>query len=291
MDFSLEAYTMKYHLIISCPDKIGIVAAVSTFVASHQGLVLEADQYVDSERSFFFMRYEVELSALEVSIEEFGEKFKSLADEFNMNWSLVDAEKKKKVVIFVSKHGHCLEDLLYRWHCNELSCDIAMVISNHNDLKERVTWYGVPFLHIPLPEGGKAEHFQQVQKQILSLDPDLIVLARYMQILPKNICDQFESKIINIHHSFLPSFVGAKPYHQAYAKGVKLIGATAHFVTQELDQGPIITQDVIEVNHRQSLEDYVKLGKDIEKKVLVNAVKQYLDDRILIQGHKTIVFK
>ena len=270
---------------------MGIVAAVSTFVASHNGLILEADQYVDAEGKFFFMRYEIDLSASEVVYEIFYNEFRDLATNFDMKWSLVDADKKKKVIIFVSKHGHCLEDLLYRWQSKEISCDILMVISNHNDLKDRVKWYGIPFVHIPLSEGGKAEHFKEIQKQILAHNPDLLVLARYMQILPRNICDQYESKIINIHHSFLPSFVGAKPYHQAYAKGVKLIGATAHFVTHELDQGPIIAQDVIEVSHRESLEDYVKLGKDIEKKVLINAVKQYLDDRILIQGHKTIVFK
>ncbi|MFK7828036.1 MAG: formyltetrahydrofolate deformylase [Oligoflexales bacterium] len=282
---------MKYHLIISCPDKMGIVAAVSTFVASHHGLILEADQYVDAEGKFFFMRYEIDLSSLEEPLEIFFNKFKELATSFNMNWSLIDANKKKKVIIFVSKHGHCLEDLLYRWQSKELSCDILKVISNHNDLKDRVEWYGIPFVHIPLLEGGKADHFEMIQKQILPLNPDLLILARYMQILPRNICEQYESKIINIHHSFLPSFMGAKPYHQAYAKGVKLIGATAHFVTHELDQGPIIAQDVIEVSHRESLDDYVKLGMDIEKKVLINAVKQYLDDRILIQGHKTIVFK
>lgn len=270
---------------------MGIVAAVSTFVASHHGLILEADQYVDAEGKFFFMRYEIDLSSLEEPLEIFFNKFKELATSFNMNWSLIDANKKKKVIIFVSKHGHCLEDLLYRWQSKELSCDILKVISNHNDLKDRVEWYGIPFVHIPLLEGGKADHFEMIQKQILPLNPDLLILARYMQILPRNICEQYESKIINIHHSFLPSFMGAKPYHQAYAKGVKLIGATAHFVTHELDQGPIIAQDVIEVSHRESLDDYVKLGMDIEKKVLINAVKQYLDDRILIQGHKTIVFK
>ena len=282
---------MKYHLIISCPDRMGIVAAVSSFVASHHGLILEADQYVDGEGKNFFMRYEIDLAASKLAYETFHKKFEGIASEFNMNWSLVDAERKKKVVVFVSKHGHCLEDLLYRWQSGELACDIQLVISNHNDLKERVEWYGIPFLHIPLHEGGKAEHFKMIGDKVSSLNPDLLILARYMQILPKDLCDQYESKIINIHHSFLPSFVGAKPYHQAYDKGVKLIGATAHFVTQELDQGPIIAHDVIEVSHRESLEDYVKLGKDIEKKVLISAVKQYLDDRILIQGHKTIVFK
>lgn len=279
-----------YRLIISCPDRVGIVAKVGQFVSSQGGWIVEANHYADPESGWFFMRHCIKADSLPFGLEEFREKFQPIAEEFEMDWAISASEEPKKVVLLASKESHCLADLLHRWHSGELHCEIPCVISNHEDLRSMVEWHGIPFFHVPVDKANKAEHFHRVSQLIEEHKADAIVLARYMQILPEDVCDKYEGRIINIHHSFLPSFAGARPYHQAAERGVKLIGATCHYVTQELDAGPIIDQDVIRISHRDSVEDMVRLGKDVEKMVLSRGVRSHLEDRVLRHGNKTIVF-
>ena len=279
-----------YRLIISCPDRVGIVAKVGQFVSSQGGWIVEANHYADPESGWFFMRHCIKADSLPFGLEEFREKFQPIAEEFEMDWAISASEEPKKVVLLASKESHCLADLLHRWHSGELHCEIPCVISNHEDLRSMVEWHGIPFFHVPVDKANKAEHFHRVSQLIEEHKADTIVLARYMQILPEDVCEQYEGRIINIHHSFLPSFAGARPYHQAAERGVKLIGATCHYVTQELDAGPIIDQDVIRISHRDSVEDMVRLGKDVEKMVLSRGVRSHLEDRVLRHGVKTIVF-
>ena len=279
-----------YRLIISCPDRVGIVASVGQFVSSHGGWIVEANHYADSESGWFFMRHCIKANSLPLSLEQFKKEFESIAEEFQMDWAITDSDAPKQVVLLASKESHCLVDLLYRWHSGEMKYDIPCVISNHDDLRSLVEWHGIPFFHVPVDKNNKAEHFHRVSQLIAEHRADTIVLARYMQILPGDVCEEYEGRIINIHHSFLPSFAGAKPYHQAAQRGVKLIGATCHYVTQELDAGPIIDQDVMRISHKDSVEDMVRLGKDVEKMVLSRGVRLHLEDRVLRHGNKTIVF-
>jgi formyltetrahydrofolate deformylase len=279
-----------YRLIISCPDRVGIVASVGQFVSRQGGWIVEANHYADPESGWFFMRHCIKASSLPISLEQFKEEFASIAEEFQMDWAITDSDAAKQVVLLASKESHCLVDLLYRWHSGEMKYDIPCVISNHDDLRSLVEWHGIPFFHVPLDKNNKAEHFHRVSRLIAEHRADTIVLARYMQILPEEVCEEYEGRIINIHHSFLPSFAGAKPYHQAAQRGVKLIGATCHYVTQELDAGPIIDQDVMRISHKDSVEDMVRLGKDVEKMVLSRGVRLHLEDRVLRHGNKTIVF-
>ena len=279
-----------YRLIISCPDRVGIVASVGQFVSSHGGWIVEANHYADSESGWFFMRHCIKANSLPFSLEQFKKEFESIAEEFQMDWAITDSDAPKQVVLLASKESHCLVDLLYRWHSGEMKYDIPCVISNHDDLRSLVEWHGIPFFHVPVDKNNKAEHFHRVSQLIAEHRADTIVLARYMQILPGDVCEEYEGRIINIHHSFLPSFAGAKPYHQAAQRGVKLIGATCHYVTQELDAGPIIDQDVMRISHKDSVEDMVRLGKDVEKMVLSRGVRLHLEDRVLRHGNKTIVF-
>lgn len=280
----------NYHLIVSCPDQRGIVAAVSSFIAKHGGLIVEADQHTDIENQWFFMRYEIAANTLSLSVEAFNHAFATIAASYQMQYQFHDASVKKRVLVLASKQTHCLEDLLYRWQSKELQCEVIAVASNHEDLRKRTEWYELPYHYLPITTRDKAAHFTAIADLITEHRADLIVLARYMQVLPAQLCQQYHGKIINIHHSFLPSFIGAKPYHQAYQRGVKLIGATAHYATADLDEGPIITQDVVTISHRQSLADYIRLGKDIERNVLARAVKAHLEDRVIIYQHKTVVF-
>jgi formyltetrahydrofolate deformylase len=282
--------TPSYRLIISCPDQIGIVAGVSDFIAKHQGWITEAHQYADPESQWFFMRYVVRADSLPFCIEEFKARFAPIAERFGMRWDIADSSVRKRVVLMASKQTHCLSDLLYRWRSGELSFDIPCVISNHEDLRSYVEWHGIPYHHFPVDLPDKRKHFAAVNNQIAEAEADAVVLARYMQILPPDLCDAYPGRIINIHHSFLPSFVGAKPYHQAAERGVKLVGATCHYVTSELDAGPIIEQDVARVNHHNSAEDMVRLGKDVEKSVLARGLRYHLEHRVLVHGNKTIVF-
>lgn len=279
-----------YRLVISCPDGIGIVAKVSGFLATYNGWIMEANHHSDLANGQFFMRHVIQADSLPFDLAGFKHAFAPLADQFKMTWRITESVQKKKVVLMASKESHCLIDLLYRWHSNELDCDIVGVISNHNDLRSMVEWYGVPYHHVPVDANNKEASFAQVTGLIEEYQADCIVLARYMQILPPSLCQQYAQRIINIHHSFLPSFVGAKPYHQAAKRGVKLIGATCHYVTEELDAGPIIEQDVVRISHQDSIEDLVRLGKDVEKMVLARGLRYHLEDRVLVHGNQTVVF-
>jgi formyltetrahydrofolate deformylase len=294
MNFS-GAYGMssshRYSLSLSCPDQVGIVAAVSGFLASHQGWITEANHHSDPEAQRFFMRQEVLADSLPFGIQEFRDRFAAIAMRFKMDWNITDSARKKRVVILVSKQQHCLYDLFARWQSEDLDIDIPCVISNHETFRGFVEWHGVPFHHVPVHPASKAEAYAKVEELFRKAEGDVMVLARYMQILPAELCARFPGRIINIHHSFLPSFVGAKPYHQAYTRGVKLIGATCHYVTDELDQGPIIEQDVIRVDHSDAPDDLVRYGKDIEKTVLARGLRYHLEDRVLVHGNKTVVFR
>ncbi|MFY9179631.1 MAG: formyltetrahydrofolate deformylase [Venatoribacter sp.] len=280
----------EYRLTISCPDGVGIVASVGQFISSHGGWITEANHYSDVQTGQFFMRHCIRASSLPFGLEEFKEKFTPIAEKFSMKWKIVDTGVPKKVILMASKEGHCLVDLLHRWHSKELTCDIPCVISNHDTLRSLVEWHGIPFFHVPVDKNNKEEHFKRVTHLVEEYQADTIVLARYMQILPPELCERYAGQVINIHHSFLPSFVGAKPYHQAAQRGVKLIGATCHYVTQDLDAGPIIEQDVIRISHNDTVDDMVRLGKDVEKMVLAHGVRKHLEDKVLLHGNKTIVF-
>ncbi len=279
-----------YRLVISCPDGIGIVAKVSGFIATYNGWIMEANHYSDLANGQFFMRYVIQADSLPFELPDFKQAFAPLADQFSMMWRITESSYKKKVILMASKESHCLIDLLYRWHSNELDCEIVGVISNHNDLRNMVEWYGVPYHHVAVDPANKEASFAQVTQLIEDYKTDCIVLARYMQIIPPALCQRYVQKIINIHHSFLPSFVGAKPYHQAAKRGVKLIGATCHYVTEELDAGPIIEQDVVRISHQNSVEDMVRLGRDVEKMVLAKGLRYHLEDRLLVHDNRTVVF-
>ena len=280
----------SYRLIISCPDQVGIVAAVSDFIARHSGWITEAHQFADPGSQWFFMRYVVKADSLPFDIDGFRQHFMPIADRFNMNWKITDSAVKKRVLLMVSKQDHCLSDMLYHWRSRDMEFDIPCVISNHDDLRSYVEWHNIPYHHIPVDPANKQVHFDAVKEQIEAASVDAVVLARYMQIIPAELCAAYPAQIINIHHSFLPSFVGAKPYHQASERGVKLIGATCHYVTSELDTGPIIDQDVVRINHHNDTEDMVRLGKNVEKSVLARGVRFHLEDRVLVYANKTIVF-
>ncbi len=285
------ASARRYTLSLSCPDRVGIVAAVASFVAGHKGWIVEANHHADELTQHFFMRQEILADSLSFGVDELRAKFAPIAAEFNMDWRISDSAVKKRVVILVSKQEHCLYDLLARWQSKELDIEIPCVISNHDTFKGFVEWHGIPFHHVPVNPENKPAAYAEVQRLFDESHGDSMVLARYMQILSPELCRDYPGRIINIHHSFLPSFVGAKPYHQAYARGVKLIGATCHYVTEELDQGPIIEQDVIRIDHSDSPEDMVRYGKDIEKMVLARGLRYHLEDRVLTHGNKTVVFR
>lgn len=280
-----------YTLTLSCPDRVGIVAAVSTFVANHQGWIVEAQHHADRVAERFFMRQEILAESLPFGIEVFREQFAPIAESFHMEWNVTDSAQKKRVVILVSKLEHCLYDLLARWQSGELDVEIPCVISNHDVFRKFVEWHEIPFYHVPVTLDKKAEAFDKVMHLFDRAQGDVMVLARYMQVLSPEMCDRYSGRIINIHHSFLPSFVGAKPYHQAYERGVKLTGATCHYVTADLDAGPIIEQDVIRIDHSDSVEDLVRYGKDIEKAVLARGLRYHVEDRVLVHGNKTVVFR
>jgi formyltetrahydrofolate deformylase len=280
-----------YTLAASCPDRTGIIARVTGFFAEHKGWILESSFHADDEANQYFMRIEVKADSLPFMLAELRERFRPIAEELQMDWKITDSAVKKRVVLLVSKQEHCLYDLLARWQSKELDIEIPCVISNHDTFKGFVEWHGIPFHHVPVTGENKPKAYAEVQRLIDEVRADSIVLARYMQILSPELCAAYPSRILNIHHSFLPSFVGAKPYHQAYQRGVKLIGATCHYVTAELDQGPIIEQDVIRIDHSDSPDDMVRYGKDIEKTVLARGLRYHLEDRVLVHGNKTVVFR
>lgn len=280
-----------YRLIVSCPDRVGIVAAVSGFLSSHGGWITEANQHADPGSGWFFMRYEIRAGSLPFDDRGLREAFAPIAEAFAMQWQVTDARVPKRVVLMVSRLDHCLTDLLYRWRSREMFLDIPCVISNHEDLRDYVEWHGIPYHHVPVDRHNKAPAFAEVARLVEAYEADAVVLARYMQILPPDMCRTYAGRVINIHHSFLPSFVGAKPYHKAFERGVKLIGATCHYVTEDLDAGPIIEQDVIRVRHDDSVEELIRLGRDVEKAVLAKGLRYHLEDRVLIHGNKTVVFE
>ncbi|KJZ07626.1 MULTISPECIES: formyltetrahydrofolate deformylase [unclassified Halomonas] len=279
-----------YRLVVSCPDRLGIVARVSNFIAGHGGSITEANQHSDLASGRFFMRYEILADSIGMSKEALCEAFAPVAREFEMDWALRDTRQKRRVVLMVSRESHCLVDLLYRWTAGELDCEIAAVISNHDDMRKMVEWHGIPYHHVPVSADDKSAAFAEVERLVEASEADSIVLARYMQILPPDLCERYSGRVINIHHSFLPSFAGAKPYHQAYQRGVKLIGATCHYVTEELDAGPIIEQDIHRVSHCHTPDDLVRFGRDVEKTVLARGLRWHLEDRVLIHDNKTVVF-
>ncbi|OZG72051.1 formyltetrahydrofolate deformylase [Hahella sp. CCB-MM4] len=280
-----------FRLVMACPDRVGIVAKVTTFLATYNGWITEASHHADSANGWFYMRNEVKASSLPFDIDSFRMAFEPIAKEFQMHWHIADSGQQKRIVLMASKESHCLADLLHRWHAKEMDGEVVAVISNHNDLRRMVEWHDIPFHHVPVNPADKAPAFSEVEKLIDGYQADVIVLARYMQILPPSLCHTQAGRIINIHHSFLPSFAGAKPYHQAYQRGVKLIGATCHYVTEDLDEGPIIEQDVIRVNHSDRIEDMVRLGKDVERQVLARGLRYHLEDRVIIHQNKTVVFE
>ena len=281
----------SFILKIQCPDRIGIAAAVSQTVAEMGGWVTEANYHSDPVSNRFFMRNAIRTDSLTEQADIFETQFQPIADQFSMDFELIDTRRKQRVVLFVSRESHCLTDLLNRWSIKELDCDLIGVISNHDVLRPISEFYGIPFHHVPINKEDKLGSFNQIAALLNDLSPDLIVLARYMQIFPASLCNAYPSQIINIHHSFLPSFAGARPYHQAYDRGVKLIGATSHYVTVDLDEGPIIEQDVIRVSHRHAITELARLGRDIERVVLARAVRNHLEHRVFESGRRTIVFE
>ena len=288
-----KASRMKptYRLILDCPDRVGIVTCAAEFITRHNGWILEASHHSEEETNWFFSRIVVDANTLPFGLDGFRREFATIAREFKMNWRIVDKNVPKRVILLVSKESHCLSDLLDRWRSKDIDCEIPCIISNHEELRGLVEWYGIPFHHVPVTRENKTEAFEQVVELIEQNNGDTIVLARYMQILPKSVCDRYPNRILNIHHSFLPSFIGARPYHQASARGVKLIGATCHYVTANLDEGPIIDQDVVRVSHSDNVQDLVRLGKDVEKVVLARGLRDHVEDRVMVHGNKTIVFK
>jgi formyltetrahydrofolate deformylase len=280
-------------LLISCPDRKGLIAAISSFVAMHDGNILSADQFVseDESGSTFFMRLEIEGEGFGLERDEFGGAFAPLARKHGMDWRVSYTDAPKRMAILVSRYDHCLMDLLWRWDSGELEAEIPLVVSNHPDLAARVEAYGIPFHHLPVTRETKAEQESQMLDLLVGYGVDLVVLARYMQILSPKFVNAYPHRIVNIHHSFLPAFAGADPYRRAHERGVKTIGATAHYVTEELDAGPIIHQDVAHVTHRDTVEDLVRLGREVERRVLARAVRWHLEDRILVDNGRTVVFE
>jgi formyltetrahydrofolate deformylase len=278
-----------YVLTLSCQDRPGIVHAVSGFLFQHGGNIEEAAQYNDHDTGLFFMR--VQFACAQLSQAELRERLGAFAEPFGMRWGLHPLAQPLRTVLFVSKEGHCLNDLLFRWKSGLLPLDIRAIVSNHRDFYQLAASYNVPFHHIPVTAATKAQAEAKQLEVIRAEGAELVVLARYMQILSNELCRELAGRAINIHHSFLPSFKGAKPYYQAHDRGVKLIGATAHYVTADLDEGPIIEQDVARVDHTDTVEDLTALGRDTESQVLARAVKWHGEHRVLLNGHKTVVFK
>ncbi|TAK65354.1 MAG: formyltetrahydrofolate deformylase [Dehalococcoidia bacterium] len=277
-------------LLLSCDDQKGLVASVSDFLYRNDGNIVHADQHTDREEGVFLQRVEFELDGFGVPRDGIAEAFRPIAKRFNMTWSLRFSDELARVAILVSKLQHCMYDILARWRLGELHAEIPIVISNHADAAPIVHDFGVTFRHLPVTPETKAPQERQLVDELEAQRIDLVIMARYMQVLSDDVVRRYPNRIINIHHSFLPAFAGARPYHQAHERGVKIIGATAHYATQQLDQGPIIDQDVVRVSHRDSVADLVRKGSDLEKVVLARAVDLHLRNRVLVYGNKTVVF-
>ena len=281
----------KTTVLINCPDKKGIIATVTNFILAKKGNTVYIEQHIDRELGEFFMRLECEFDQDEEKLALFKESFnKEVADNYNMHWEMYNAEKAPKMALFVSKYDHCLYDILGRYASGELNLKIPVIISNHEDLKPIANAFDIPFAYIPVTKKTKEKAEAQQLKLLKEHKVDFIVLARYMQILSANFVDQYPHKIINIHHSFLPAFPGAKPYHSAYQRGVKIIGATSHYVTSDLDEGPIIEQEVVRVSHIHNVQDFILKGRDLEKIVLSRAIKHHMERKVLVYNNKTVIF-
>lgn len=283
----------RYVLTLGCPDRLGIVARISSFLTEVGGWITEAAYHSDADTGWFFTRQAIRTDSVPYTADELRERFATEVADWlgpETEWKLTDSRDTKSIVLLVSKETHCLIDLLGRAHRGELPATISAVIGNHAELEDLATRFGIPFHHVPFARDRKSEAFAELARVVDGYDPDAVVLARFMQILPPKLCEAWAGRAINIHHSFLPSFVGARPYHQAFARGVKLIGATCHYVTADLDAGPIIEQDVIRVDHGDSVTDMVRQGRDIETLVLARGLRWHLEDRILVHGRRTVIF-
>ncbi|MFM1781546.1 MAG: Formyltetrahydrofolate deformylase [Pseudomonadota bacterium] len=277
-------------LLITCPDAKGIVAAIADFLYQHNANILHADQHQDAENSLFLMRVEWDLKDFSLDEASFARAFEVIAKTYKMTWELKVSSDKPRMAIMVSQYDHCLADLLHRYKNNELQCDIPLIISNHLNAQKLAEFYGIPFFYIPVEKDKKKEAEAEQFALFDKYQVDFIVLARYMQILSEDFVKRYPQRVINIHHSFLPAFIGAKPYHRAFERGVKLIGATSHYVTEVLDEGPIIEQDIDRISHRDQVEDLIQKGRDLERIVLYKAVRWHIENRILIYGNKTVIF-
>ena len=281
----------KITILIHCKDQKGIIAAVTNFILRIQGNIIYIDQHVDLEQNEFFMRLECELTNIEIGLAVIENDFhQTIAQDFNMSWELYTKDQKPKMALFVSKYEHCLFDILGRYSSGELNVEIPLIVSNHENLRSIAERFNIPFYCIPFTNENKEEGEQQQIELLQKHDIDFIVLARYMQIITPNLIALYKNKIINIHHSFLPAFPGARPYHSAFKRGVKIIGATSHYVTQELDEGPIIEQDITRVSHINSVEDFIMKGQDLERIVLARAIKLHSEQKTMVFSNKTIVF-
>ncbi|HQN64734.1 MAG TPA: formyltetrahydrofolate deformylase [Methylophilus sp.] len=277
-------------LLITCPDTKGIVAAIANFLLEHNANILHADQHQDAENNLFLMRVEWDLAGFDLTAARFHEAFSPIAKKFNMQWQLKLSQQRTRVAVMVSQYDHCLADLLHRYKNGELDCEIPLIISNHRDTEGLAKFYGIDFHHIVVTKDNKTEAEATQFRLFDTYKIDLIVLARYMQILSSDFVARYPQRIINIHHSFLPAFIGARPYHRAFERGVKLIGATSHYVTEDLDEGPIIEQDIARVSHRDQVEDLIQKGRDLERVVLSRAVRWHIENRILLYANKTVIF-
>ncbi len=277
-------------LLICCPDRKGLVATIANFLLSYNANILHADQHQDADAGLFLMRVEWALGGFTLPIADFAAAFEPIARENRMEWKMALSENKPKIAIFVSKYEHCLIDLLHRWRIGELHCEIPLIISNHEDCRRIAEFNGIPYHVVPVTRQNKVELEQQQFALLEQHGVDLIILARYMQVLSEEFVQRYPNRVINIHHSFLPAFDGAKPYHRAHARGVKLIGATSHYVTEQLDEGPIIEQEVTRISHRDDVDDLIQKGRDLERMVLSRAVRWHLDNRILSYNNKTVIF-
>ncbi|MEV5149798.1 formyltetrahydrofolate deformylase [Streptomyces sp. NPDC052727] len=281
----------EYVLTFSCPDQAGLVHAVSGFLVRNSGNILQSQQFDDRLQGRFFMRVHFDVSDPDITLEQLRYRFGAVAEAHHISWTLRDAATPTRTLIMVSRFGHCLNDLLFRRSSGALNIEIPAIVSNHRDFEGLAETYGVPFHHIPVTRDTKPEAEARLLELVRELDVDLVVLARYMQVLSDDLCKELEGRSINIHHSFLPSFKGAKPYQQAHERGVKLVGATAHYVTPDLDEGQIIEQDVVRVDHALDPDDLVTVGRDVEAQVLARAVKWHTESRVMVDGNRTVVFR
>ena len=281
----------KTLLKLSCPDQVGLLARITAFIAEHGGNLDEVNQFTDPQSGWFFTRMAIETETLRLPLAKLRAEFSPVAADLSAQWSIRRESDHMRVVIMVSRLGHCLADLLWRWKAGELGCDIVAVVGNHEDFRSTVEREGLPFHYVPVTPETKADAFAAIEQIWTDAGADLIVLARYMQVVPLQVCERWEGRIMNIHHSFLPSFVGANPYQRAWERGVKLIGATCHYVTADLDEGPIVEQEVIRVEHFHDTDDLLRIGRDCEKQALARGVRWHLSDRVLLHGKRTVVFR